>query len=47
MKVFKDFEEQYKSTGNAIFEPEKLGISNAEAWNDISKWKISVESESK
>lgn len=31
-KVFKDFEQQYKETGDAIFEPEKLGIKNTEVW---------------
>lgn len=38
MKVFSDFEEQYKLTRDAIFEPKKLGIKNTEAWDDTSKW---------
>lgn len=38
VKVFNDFEEQYKLTGNAIFDPKKLGIKNTEAWDDLSKW---------
>ncbi len=32
IKVFNDFEKQYKENGDAIFEPEKLGIKNAEVW---------------
>ncbi|HAQ40581.1 MAG TPA: sodium:alanine symporter [Clostridiales bacterium] len=38
LKVFNDFEEQYKKTGDAIFDPVKLGIKNTEAWDDTSKW---------
>lgn len=40
IKVFNDFEEQYKLTRDAIFEPNKLGIKNTEAWDDVRKWKI-------
>lgn len=32
VKVFRDFEEQYKLTGDAVFEPERLGIKNTEVW---------------
>lgn len=34
LKVFKDFETQYKETGDAVFDPEKLGIKNADAWTE-------------
>lgn len=30
--VLKDFEKQYKETGDAIFDPDALGIKNTEAW---------------
>lgn len=36
-KVFNDFEEQYKLTGDATFDPEKLGIKNTEVWSKSSK----------
>lgn len=39
VKVYNDFMEQYKRTGDAIFEPEKLGIKNTEAWDNADKWK--------
>lgn len=32
LKVFNDFEDQYKKTGDAVFEPQKLGITTADAW---------------
>jgi AGCS family alanine or glycine:cation symporter len=35
LKVFRDFEEQSKSgIKDPVFRPEKLGIENADAWND-------------
>lgn len=34
IKVFNDFEEQYKKTGDAIFDPKKLGIKNTDAWDE-------------
>lgn len=36
IKVFKDFEEQYKLNGEAHFDPEKLGIKNTEVWGKTS-----------
>lgn len=36
IKAFRDFEEQYKQTGDAIFDPEKLGIKNTEVWEKSS-----------
>jgi len=32
LKVFNDFEEQYKLKGDAQFDPEKFGIKNTEVW---------------
>jgi AGCS family alanine or glycine:cation symporter len=40
--VLKDFEEQYKQTGDAVFNPEKLGIKNTVAWGTKEKKKMSV-----
>jgi AGCS family alanine or glycine:cation symporter len=31
--TLKDFEEQYDATGDAVFNPEKLGIKNTTVWN--------------
>ncbi|MDF2948479.1 MAG: yrbD [Sedimentibacter sp.] len=36
LKVFKDFEEQYKLNGKTSFDPEKLGIKNTEVWKKSS-----------
>lgn len=36
LKVFKDFEDQYKLNGEAHFDPEKLGIKNTEVWGKDS-----------
>lgn len=32
-KVLKDFEEQYRETGDAVFEPHKLGLNTADGWS--------------
>ncbi len=37
IKVFKDFEEQYKLNKEIVFNPEKLGIKNTEVWEKESK----------
>lgn len=33
VKVLKDFEKQYKETGDAVFNPDALGIKNANYWS--------------
>ncbi|CAG0906570.1 unnamed protein product [Cyprideis torosa] len=40
LATLRDYEEQKKKGLDPVFEPEKLGIKNAEIWNDITeRWK--------
>lgn len=34
-KCLKDFQEQKRAGKNPIFHPEKIGVKNAEFWNNI------------
>lgn len=40
--VLRDFEKQYKETGDATFDPDALGIKNTEAWGNTSSEKKSA-----
>lgn len=41
IRIFKDYDKQRKMGLDPVFEPEKIGIENAELWNDIVKEKYS------
>lgn len=41
IKVYKDYRSQYKSGKEPVFNPQKLGIKNAELWMDINKDRLS------
>lgn len=41
VRIFKDYDKQRKMGIDPVFEPEKVGIENAELWNDIVKEKYS------
>jgi AGCS family alanine or glycine:cation symporter len=38
--MFKDYEAQKKAGQRPFFDPEKVGIKNAELWSEINKDKI-------
>ncbi len=42
IKILKDYEDQKKLGINPVFEPEKLGIKNADLWNNIVKRRYSA-----
>ena len=37
VKVYKDYRSQYKAGKKPIFNPQKLGIKNADLWMEINK----------